>query len=262
MDNNNKKGKDLWDKLNVLGKLTSAILLAAITILLKYGIDDITVSLEKGQLVQKLLDDLTTQNQNVRQDIALIALNHSIGKHDPLLVLEIAEQVFKSRGKSDDLTNDAAFSIIQQLNPTKAKQIALSIAKDEQSNLRSDANTSPESTKRVSTDAQFVAKVFPRIVYIQFKHENSRETAKDIQKFLQQKDISAPGVERVDEKFPNSIRYFHQEDIQFAKEINRILKDFFKSNSQNIVFKLDNLSQSKFKVPTGHIEIWMNIEGG
>jgi hypothetical protein len=209
--------------------LTSAILLAAITILLKYGIDDITVSLERGQLVQKLLDDLTTQNQNVRQDIALIALNHSIAKQDPLLVLEIAEQVFKTRGRenSDDLTN-------------------------------------LESEKEVSTDAQFVAKVFPRIVYIQFKHENSRETAKNIKKLLQQNSINAPGVERVDAQFSNSIRYFHQEDIRFAKEINRILKDssIIKSNSQDIVFKLDNLSQSKFKVPSGHIEIWMNIEGG
>jgi len=72
MNNNKSTSKSTWDKLDVLGKLISSVLLATIAIVIKYGADNIATSLQSGQLVQSLIADLTTQETGTRQDIALI----------------------------------------------------------------------------------------------------------------------------------------------------------------------------------------------
>ncbi|MCU0627791.1 MAG: hypothetical protein MUF21_15150 [Gemmatimonadaceae bacterium] len=85
--------KDGWDKLDVLGRLVSGVVLAVIAFILKTGADDIAAAQQRGELVRSLITDLTTRDQAARQDIALIALDHSIGERTPQLVVEIAERL-------------------------------------------------------------------------------------------------------------------------------------------------------------------------
>lgn len=254
-----KSKKDIWEKLEVIGRLTSAILLAAITILLKYGIDDITVSLDKGHLVQNLIADLTTQDENVRQDIALIALNRSLGKQDERMVLEIAEQVFRSREITDDLTSDVAFSIIQEIDPDKAKELALAIIKENKANLRSAPVPLSASPKKISTDAKIVAKVFPKVVYIQYGKGSSVKQVKQLAQYLELQKINVPGIEQVEQEFPNNVRFFYPEDRKKAVDILRIINEFFNKYELKIPIKLQDLSGAKLRAPRGQVEIWLNL---
>ena len=87
------KPKDLWDKADIVGKLFSGVILALIAFVIKSGADDIAASQRQGELVRSLIADLTTKDQHTRQDLALIALNHSVGEQNPSLVIEIAERL-------------------------------------------------------------------------------------------------------------------------------------------------------------------------
>lgn len=93
--------KDSWDKLDAIGKLVSSILLVIIAMAIKFGSDRIAFSLQSGQLVQSLIMDLTTAEQQTRQDVALLALDHSIGNENPPLVSEIAERLFRDTQSQD-----------------------------------------------------------------------------------------------------------------------------------------------------------------
>lgn len=58
--------KDAWDKVEVVGKLASGIMLVVIAAILQRGTDRIANSLKSGQLVQSLIADLATPEKNVK----------------------------------------------------------------------------------------------------------------------------------------------------------------------------------------------------
>jgi hypothetical protein len=74
--------KDVWDKAQILGELitgiVSGIILVAIPIVISVGADKISRSLQTGQLVDSLIEDLTDEAAITRRDIALIALDEAI----------------------------------------------------------------------------------------------------------------------------------------------------------------------------------------
>ena len=260
MKKRKKSPRDVWDILDVLGKIASSVILVIITIVLGYGMNRITASLEKGQLVKDLIDDLTTEPKSTRQDIALITLKHSMSRHDPHLVLDIAAQVFNTREKFDDTTSDVAFEIIRELDPDRAETLALIIAERQHASLRSEPD--PTKDKRgISDDAKFVAKAFTNVVYIQYRSEKTRSLAGELQEILNAKKFKAPGIEKVDEEFSNEIRYFHKKDEALAIDtIKNVVEDFFRSRGIEVFFKVLDLSASKLRAPEGQIEIWINLE--
>ncbi len=68
MSENKKFDKDLWDKMEIVGRLFSGIVLVAIAMVLKTGADSVSSSLQTGNLVQTLIGDLTTEG--TRRDVA------------------------------------------------------------------------------------------------------------------------------------------------------------------------------------------------
>jgi hypothetical protein len=89
--------KDSWDKLDTIGKIVSSLVLVVIAMFIKSGSERIAFSLQSGQLVQSLISDLTTQEQQTRQDVALLALDNSIGDEKPRMVAAIAERLSATR---------------------------------------------------------------------------------------------------------------------------------------------------------------------
>ena len=65
--------KDNWDKFDILFK---AIVLGIIPIAIGIAADNVAQSLQRGQLVQSLISDLT--QKDAKRDVALIALNAAI----------------------------------------------------------------------------------------------------------------------------------------------------------------------------------------
>ena len=60
------QAQDGWDKADIIGKLLSGALLAAIAAVIKAGADDIAASRQTGELVQGLIADPTMVNQRTK----------------------------------------------------------------------------------------------------------------------------------------------------------------------------------------------------
>lgn len=273
--------KNIWDKLDVVGKLISGIVLVVIALLVKIGADNIASSLQTGDLVQSLIADLTTKDERARQDIALIALNHSVGDQKGELVAEIAERLFWDLGGLESL-GGVAFQILEQRNPERAEEIReelLSGASTPESreHLRSSADTSeqrvepappppPEETyiqaQVLSPQARLLARAFPNLIYIQFHGEGNRKLAEGLQVQLQKEGFYAPGVEQVDQSYPNGVRFFHVEDRKLAQKVVDIAESFLDEQGKSRKFQLKDFSRSEFaaRVPRGQVEVWINLD--
>lgn len=104
------------------------------------------------------------------------------------------------------------------------------------------------STQPVDSDLAGI-----RLVYIQYK--NDRTKAEKLRKHLEDKGIFAPGIEQVDGIDKNDIRYANAADKQIAEELRKFL-----DTEQDIGIKVESLidlSESRYRVPSGQLEIWL-----
>ncbi|MGD8567912.1 MAG: hypothetical protein PVJ39_07480 [Gammaproteobacteria bacterium] len=70
--------KDKWDKFKIISGFLGSVVLVAIPVVIKFGADDISRSMERGQLVDSLIEELTDQQAKSRRDIALVALDGAV----------------------------------------------------------------------------------------------------------------------------------------------------------------------------------------
>jgi len=90
-----------------------------------------------------------------------------------------------------------------------------------------------------------------RLVYIQY-HSNKHQAEK-LQKDLQSKGVSAPGIEQIEGINQNNIRYANAADKQIAES----LQAYLEKNQGIQLEKLIDLSRANYKVPSGQFEIWL-----
>lgn len=262
--------KDNWDKASIVGQILSGLLLAAIALLIKTSADNIATSLKKGDLVRSMISDLASDSdKGIRQDLALIALDHSLGDQEQGMIVEIAEQIIK-QGKYDNVTGTIAFKIINQRAPAKAKELqdqALLLASDKtvREDLRSSANPmalvapTPIPSPGVDSGKQVLAKVLPNLIFIQIKNEQSRATAEALRSALSAQGYFAPGVDQVEGNYSSSVRFFHQEDQALARQVNELVKKFLSSRNINITTDILDLSKLRHTGQPGQIEIWIDF---
>ena len=74
--------KDAWDKFDILFK---SLVLGAIPVVIGFAANNVAQSLQRGQLIQSLVDSLSKDGN--RRDIALIALDEAIPPHKKCEVL-------------------------------------------------------------------------------------------------------------------------------------------------------------------------------
>jgi hypothetical protein len=273
MSNGEKKTKDFWDKMDILGKLLTGIVLGVLTIVIKLGADKIQQGSEQiaaaqknGQLVQSLVSDLSKPEGGIKQDIAIIALDRSVGAKDPDLVLDIAEQIVRNRPKEQNgqIARVVAFQIIARRNPERADQIknellgSIAETTEQRDKLISNADTSAQPEKPPDPDSSLISAAFPRIVYLQFQGDLKRTLVEEFRKSLNDQGLPSPGVQRVPGSYANNVRFFNDEDREQAKVLAATAKQFFDAKGCPIEFQLNDLSNSKFKTQKGHFEIWIN----
>jgi len=261
--------KDNWDKAGIIGQLINLVLLGAIGLLIKTGADNISASYKKGELVQSMISDLAAEDpKNIRQDVALIALNHSLGDDEKQLIIEIAQQVVQE-SSYDKVAGSVAYRILEQRAPTIARNIRdrallLAASPTVMAELRSGANPAAltdamPSPGKVVAEKQLMAKVLSNLTLVQFRNEHSRSLFEEFRQVLNNNGLNAPGVDRVDASFTNSVRFFHEEDRALAERVLDETKKFFQSKQRSMNPTIQNLSNSNFKALPGQIEIWIDL---
>ena len=264
--------RDFWDKADIIGKLLSGVVLAAIAVVIKLGADNIAMSQREGELVIKVMTDLTDTQRVARQDLALIALNHSVSKRNRQLVVDIAERLLRdttglAAGKSAGL-NSVAFSILRQRDSARAAGVerfyldTLIVARG-RSDVITNADTSVRTISAANdTAAQAVAEVLApfssQVVYIQFQGALQREVIDTLRTNLRSAGFTAPGAERMASSFDSSVRYFHAQDRELADSVTRMINRFTAARGIDIgALPVQNLSNRGFRAPRGQIEVWL-----
>ncbi|MEM8717682.1 MAG: hypothetical protein AAGE84_00025 [Cyanobacteria bacterium P01_G01_bin.39] len=266
----------IWDILDIL---VSKIILVAIPIVIGVVGNNISQSLQKGQLIDSLLDDLTTDN---RQDIALIALDAAIkppkSEEDSDQVVDIAKVVLKGRiakgtssGQSQNqrkLDSSTASMIIQKRKPLAGKDIVSSIAieaLDElpSNNKRTSLNTeevqSSEIKIKQSQTAEVIADVLPadvKFTYIQYKTD--QKIAEELRTHLRNQDVVTPRIEQINSIIQDDIRFSSESDRKSAEDLKKNIENFLQEKNITKDFKLINLSKKGYQVPSGQFEVWLN----
>jgi protein involved in ribonucleotide reduction len=73
------------------------------------------------------------------------------------------------------------------------------------------------------------------------------------QKDLKSKSWIAPGIDYVEGNYKNTVKYFNNEDKSLAEKVAAIGKQNFNSDFRTVA-----ILSSKYKVPRGQIEVWVN----
>jgi hypothetical protein len=121
--------------------------------------------------------------------------------------------------------------------------------------VREESPALAQTAAQVARDSARAA----RVVYIQFRGGLSRATANALRARLNAGGFNAPGVERIDRQFGNSVRYFHAEDAGAARSLAQAASAFFAEQGCQASFREENLSDRGGGVPVGQIEIWINL---
>jgi hypothetical protein len=288
-----KSEKDWWDRFDIFSKFLGTVVLAAIPIVIGWGANHISQSLQKGQLVQSLIDDLIATD--AKRDVALIALNDAIPiekkctvlytwgcQYDPEKdpVVNIAMAIVKNsvRDATQQGKSPEEIEVAKKIIALRAGEEFYSknfgnsyhqLASSSQRQVISNAQPkqlSPDEIASKANTSQIIAAIQPlptqttnnsldgvRLVYIQYNNDQTK--AANLQKVLQAQNISAPGIEQVKGIKDNDIRYSNPSDLQLAKNLQNFLRD--KAGVQIEDNNLIDLSKNGYKVPPGQIEIWL-----
>jgi hypothetical protein len=65
-----------------------------------------------------------------------------------------------------------------------------------------------------------------------------------------------PRIEEVNDKYDNTLRYFHTSDIKDAEEVMSQINNFLKKEEKSELIPLDLSKQ--FNAPKGQFEVWLN----
>lgn len=121
--------------------------------------------------------------------------------------------------------------------------------------VRQESPALAQAAAQVARDSARAA----RVVYIQFRGTLSRATANALRSRLNGGGFNAPGMERIDRQFGNSVRYFHAEDAEAARALAQVAASFFAEQGCPATFPPQDLSARGGGVPVGQLEVWINL---
>jgi|SRR5262245_10878670 len=281
--------KNAWEKFEIFTKFLGAVVLVAIPIVIKYGADNIAQSLERGKLIQSLLNDLTQHEAQARRDIALVALDAAAPPKQDCAILGLwgchadpaQDQVVNvAIILLHDLLQGDAKQRNAKLESTTAKEIIIrrtseafyakkfeELSRNAQQAATSavDLESPPTVAERKTNASEILQTIQPRtpekrndqplagvrLVYIQYR--SNKDQAQKVQQYLRENGVSAPGIEQVRTIKKNDIRYPNDADQALAEQLRARLE---KNQGINIE-QLINLSDAGYKVPSGQFEIWL-----
>ena len=259
--------KDSWDKLDTIGKIVSSLVLVVIAMFIKTGSERIAFSLQSGQLVQSLISDLTTKDQQTRQDVALLALDNSIGDEKPQMVAAIAERLFRDTQEQDSARMHAlgsvAFRVLEKRDPDRAAAIRASLdslINNSRAAVVSNPDTAAPQLQQAPVESQLITRVFNSIVYVQFRNENERTLAQALRDTLNSAGLHSPAIDQENGNYRNWVRYFHPEDRNLAVTASELASAVARKKGHTVEFRVQDLSgNTRFRAGKGHVEVWINL---
>ncbi len=260
MNDQREKRKDTWDKVDVLGKLVSGVILVLIAVILERGSDKISQSMQSGQLVQSLITDLAAPDTTIRQEIALAALNRVLWDRNPDLVWDVCERIL-SNSQYQNVTREYAFQIVLDRDSVRAK--ALLANRGSEALVRDTALDLAEgdTLSRVPDPVtqSLLSRYLDRVIYVQFHGRENRSIADSLRRHLIDEGFTSPGIERVDPSV-NRVYYFHPQDSAVAELVARSVRSFFDERpNSNLSSRLEvEPLVGRYSAPEGQVEVWIS----
>lgn len=273
-------------------KFMNLALVVVLGTFIKCGTDSFSQNMERSKLVKDLLDDLSTrtsQQEKVRQDISLLALDRFLvaDKHfwnenrlwnhneaDQNLVANISAVLF------DDIQHDSTqyspkqrqemLRVVKQVMQKNNPAIALKTLSQSYQAIQTKAISNPDTAAAPTPSAAPEVRALnglqeagsSPLVYIQYRNPAEEAVAGQIQAQCLAKNWKAPGIELISGKvnFDNSIRFYHQEDADLAAKVRQITQGQLRAAYPNrhLNVRLVNLSGRNFRAPSGQVEVWIN----
>jgi hypothetical protein len=265
--------RDWLDYVDLIVKIVGGGILVAVLSVINHNNDlkqkEIDNSLRFGEFTKSMIQEIIIEDStHFQQDLALITLNHAIGKSDPQFISDLGTRIIEKflTGKANRNLDgmQSILKIVQQKDTLAYRNLILKI---NAYNERLVNNVVSSTVSKGAKDTSNIASKFSEIdldkinllpakatVFIQINSndENIRSKAAELQNGLKSIGFNAPGVEAITKaKFQNEIRYFYTSDIEVAKQVQAYVQNSLKSP-----VKLTRLT--KYNTRSGQIELWIN----
>jgi hypothetical protein len=261
--------RDNWDKLESLTKFFNGIVIATLTVIIGYGTQRVSDSVKYGQLIQRLLTNLSVQNDSgkIKRDLSLITLNRTIGDEKPQLIADMSEVICKS-DSSSIREKTVAFNILKERDSSKARLLQQAFLKNRMISLNDtfvrknsislaeasalDQTPIPNLNNLViekSNQSQIGSST--TTVFIQTNRNQANLSR--IQNGLTEKGYLVPMLQEINQHFPNTVRYFNPDDADAASRIIQYLEKI----NPKWKCQIQLLKNPNDKIPAGHIEVWL-----
>lgn len=241
------KAVKIQEKTTDIQKQTAAI--EEQTAQFRRELDKYQTEINTANLIQKLINDLTSQT--TKQDLALIALRHTIVKNKEdaknLMLIEICELVLEQQihqarqGKKEGYVSNTAINILKERAPDKSKKWI-----EEVGLIRRENESFVFQTLKNNINKG--------LIYIHYKSRNQETRVEEFRTKLKRQGWDVPPIDLItSSSYKDDIRYFNSKDVDIAKQLKNIADQHFLKK-----FDLTNLSSRYPNVPNKQIEIWIN----
>lgn len=253
--------RDIWSKLEIVGKLISGVILVIIALYIDRGSEKIAQALSSGDLTQKLLEDLasTDSARTLRHEIALAALDQTVYAQNRELVLAVCERIIRNASyRGTDRIY--AYEILRSRDSTRALALLHSIARSapESSSVEAISAVAPPRDEVVQQIVQEIVDARTgNVVFVQFRGGIQRDVMQGLQQRLIAAGYNTPGIERVPGTYRSSVRYFHPQDAPLADSVAALTRAYFQARNESLDIAAADFTATKYKVPAGQIEVWI-----
>lgn len=227
--------RDLWDKIDIMAKIMTPVVLFALGTLYNLHQNKITESQKVADRVTSLVKSLSSDKADERK-AALALLKY--------------ERARNPNAVPDELLSIALPTLVQiaKTDPNaEIAQAAQKLAKDVVGNTGVDLDADVKS--QVDKDQARV--------YLHIRTENQRNTAKVILEKLDRKGFATPGIELVNlgPGAQSEVRFFRKNEEAEANEIANLLKGM---NVSDAVTKYYPGFENSTSLRSRHYEIWFS----
>jgi len=274
MTNSSNAKRDWLDYVDLLVKIIFGGILAfglsAIQEIKKEKQQEIDNSLKFGEFTKSLIKDLLTKDSNhLQSDIALIVLNHTIGKEDSQLIADLGSRVvienfYEKQADFNQRSISTVLEIVKKRNLETYKKL-LGLIADYNAKARSGSTIKlvGKTADSVSIVNNISNKDLDKItllqsnatVFMQVNKNAENQYAQNNSLFNQLKaKYNTPAIEVVTAfPFKNAVKYYYSEDKKIAAEVQML------ANSSGLgSFKIIKLENPKAR--KGLIELWYSYK--
>lgn len=273
--NSVKQSKGFWDILDILSKFITGFVLIVIAFLVDIGSKRIAQSNEESKIIQSLIEDLTTKQEESRNDVALLSLEkYLMSKQDEkncttnkAYIIDVSETLLKQRVRDDSsfsLESSIPYKIWNKYDSVSAAAFFADYYETKKGTSKIINNNSvitamaldtiqPITQSKNATEASVISSFNKKICYIQYNNKENMAAVSNFQAALKLTNWIAPGIDYVGGNYNNTVKYFNEEDKVLAEKAAATAKKNF-----NAGFQLVPILNTKYKVPKGQIEVWIN----